>query len=433
MTLSVATLHNKILSRIKGWRRYEPLTEYEERKTPIYVLLSNEGSRRSITLNPLRTNPVPRYELAGSLVSEGSSRPPISSIDGQSSSTTVSSQPSQSSLESVWPDEDFRSPTVLLSLQLEEQQSMHTDEWIGWINSVPALVKYTRIQGIYKSTSTLLLLTMPVALWNFLPSDPAVKFVGFAQSVNLFKTPNKPLKAATSQMTASGSLIHQVSDLNLGRRSRDSSLTLKESNEIDHDLERLQLYNTKVFIDVSFSKFRVNWSKTRLATAKLAAIVLEYCSHGVEIGFSNRNSVFDSRKIMEEVVKVEQMEKIKIFENTAPVNGMTNAELKTYCDLYEKNKQIKGLNLIILTEKNFSFDLHEALRAYSEKLDELKAPLFQVGIHFVHISKFSGENMIFDLPINAKKPQRSVSTSHIPSGLELMTRADVANCGLEWD
>ena len=60
-------------------------------------------------------------------------------------------------------------PKVLVSLALEEDQYLLTNEWAEWLESVPAIVKFAQIEGVYQSNSTLMLLSIPTAIMG-LPS-----------------------------------------------------------------------------------------------------------------------------------------------------------------------------------------------------------------------------------------------------------------------
>ena len=52
--LSAGLLQNKLLARIKYWRpRFGPGGDYERRKSPIYLVLTNSERERSIELAPL--------------------------------------------------------------------------------------------------------------------------------------------------------------------------------------------------------------------------------------------------------------------------------------------------------------------------------------------------------------------------------------------
>ena len=195
--LSVAMLHNKVLSRIKYWKpRFGMTGEHEHRKTPIYMVLSHEGNQRSIGLTPLQRNGHPsvgRVDCSTQGLHSGSSE---SSNEAQSIADDSPLESSQSSIDRVWPDQEFHHPKVLISLSLEEDQYLYTDAWVDWIRSVPALVKYTKVDGIFKSSSTLLVLSISAALWDQLPKNPAITFVGFVNSSNLLCNNLPPLVAS---------------------------------------------------------------------------------------------------------------------------------------------------------------------------------------------------------------------------------------------
>lgn len=192
--LSVAMLHNKVLSRIKYWKpRFGMTGEHEHRKTPIYIVLSHEGNQRSIGLTPLQRNRPPSVGLVDGSAQALHSGSSESSNEAQSIADDSPLESSQSSIDRVWPDQEFHHPKVLVSLSLEEHQSLYTDAWVDWIRAVPALVKYTKVGGIFKSSSTLLVLSISVALWDLLPKNPAISFIGFVNSSNLLCNNLPPL------------------------------------------------------------------------------------------------------------------------------------------------------------------------------------------------------------------------------------------------
>ena len=75
-------------------------------------------------------------------------------------------------------------PHVMISLALEDDQRLDLNAWELWLSSFPALAKYVKVQGVFKSHSTLLLLSMPVMVWDLLPEDQACSFVAFIRSNN---------------------------------------------------------------------------------------------------------------------------------------------------------------------------------------------------------------------------------------------------------
>jgi hypothetical protein len=84
------------------------------------------------------------------------------------------------------PDED--NPHVMVTLSLEDDQHLDLNAWEQWLASFPALAKHVKVQGVFKSHSTLLLLSLPVMVWDMLPDDPACSFIAFIRSDNLISS-----------------------------------------------------------------------------------------------------------------------------------------------------------------------------------------------------------------------------------------------------
>lgn len=233
LTLSVAMLHNKVLSRIKYWKpRFAINGENEHRKTPIYIVLSNEGKQRSIGLIPLQRHGHPVLGLAEASFQGSPSDSSKSSVGMQSIADENPSDFSQSSIDQVWPDQEFNHPKVLISLSLEEGQWLHTSEWIEWMRSVPAFVKYTNVDGIYKSGSTLMVLSIPVAIWDLLPKDPAIAFVGFIRSSNLLRGDLPRLVASQGWIKAEAKAPSHINP-------RNSIFAVTASDEVSFQIPRL--------------------------------------------------------------------------------------------------------------------------------------------------------------------------------------------------
>jgi len=78
---------------------------------------------------------------------------------------------------------------VLLSIQLEkayfkDEMDENLRIWREWIRNMPPEAKGVKIDAIYDSFSTLVLLSLPIALWDLLPDNSAYSFVGFVTSDN---------------------------------------------------------------------------------------------------------------------------------------------------------------------------------------------------------------------------------------------------------
>lgn len=205
LPFSVGEFHSRILSRLKCWtpnlardvdRNYlenrdgHLLYEKQPRKSPIYSILSETKPRRSIVLGRL---PVPssgflRYE---------SSSPSYSSGNPTTSTPSVSSGDHLSKKRKATCDEGSKYAQVLVSIRVDHA-NLSRDEWVNWIREMPSDGKDVHVEGRWDSFSTLVLLRMPVAIWNLLPDSPAYDFVGFVTSENLLQVEEAPLLTSVS-------------------------------------------------------------------------------------------------------------------------------------------------------------------------------------------------------------------------------------------
>ncbi|KAI4259984.1 MAG: hypothetical protein L6R42_004264 [Xanthoria sp. 1 TBL-2021] len=211
--ISISFLHNKVLARAKkSWNpRYATDGNYERRRTPIYIHLADRSNQRCIELTPLlhtsqHLGPGPSQE---SSTTQFSTPLTSASVDVDMSDYHESSQ---SSLDEVFPDPNFVSPKVLITIALQEEQTFHTRDWITWLEAFPAVAKSIHIESVYQSDSTFLLLLLPVAMWDLLPRDPAISFVAFVRSRNL-KQPDGAITNAVVQEFIKPGTIRKSSTL----------------------------------------------------------------------------------------------------------------------------------------------------------------------------------------------------------------------------
>jgi tetratricopeptide (TPR) repeat protein len=114
---------------------------------------------------------------------------------GSSKDDKVVSKSSNSTSVSKSPNTQLY-PMVLLSIRVDSE-NLETQTWREWIRDVPTEATNITIQGIYRSCSTLLLLTMPIETWTLLPDNAAYSFVGFVTSSNLAPTLLSAAKSTT--------------------------------------------------------------------------------------------------------------------------------------------------------------------------------------------------------------------------------------------
>lgn len=204
-TFSAAMLHAEVLARLKHPR---PILingkRFEARSTPVHFMMTSDHRAPSIEMTRL---------VSSDRCPPSPPRDP-SPLDGPALGRGPAS--GECSTE---PNED--KPHVMISLALEDNQRLDLNAWEQWLASFPALAKYVKVQGVFKSHSTLLLLSMPVTLWDMLPDDQACTFVAFIRSNNLIKRPDQveaPVKTQVETVQSDGASIFS------GTTFRDSIL-----------------------------------------------------------------------------------------------------------------------------------------------------------------------------------------------------------------
>jgi hypothetical protein len=204
---SVAMLHSELLANLRHPKPKRDMfgKMVESRRTPVYVVttscaktVSIELARRSskpmdCTNNSrprkrqrLLSNPTPANE------EDAENLPSLAATSQTLNSTFDAARPeepdieryAQDQLNKVLPEGDLSIPHVLVSLALDGEQLLETEAWNKWLSDCPSFVKYARIEGMYKSHSTLLILSVPVIIWNLLPDNQACSFIGYVSSTN---------------------------------------------------------------------------------------------------------------------------------------------------------------------------------------------------------------------------------------------------------
>jgi hypothetical protein len=186
---SVGKLHSGVMARLKCWTpdlardrdgnlipnpNKRLAYERQPRKTPVYTIIRESEPRRSIVLQPLQILPELRQETA---------------VFGQSSSSAIPSSfnivsqgnKGKPSNKRMRPEDDVKYPQIIISVRLDKAQ-VDIPAWLEFIRAFPPEGQDIKIDGIYDSFSTLLLIRIPVAVWDLLPAHPAYTFVGFVTS-----------------------------------------------------------------------------------------------------------------------------------------------------------------------------------------------------------------------------------------------------------
>ncbi|KAL1846247.1 hypothetical protein VTK73DRAFT_321 [Phialemonium thermophilum] len=216
-TFSAAMLHAEILARLKHPR---PILingkQFEARSTPVHFMMTSNHKAPSIEFSRLTPESIRTPSPVGGLAGSRLLSPPPPLTDGRLAGSSETKGPTV--------DE----PHVMISLALEEDQRLDLNAWEEWLANFPAMAKFVKVQGVFQSHSTLLLLSMPVMVWDLLPEDPACSFVAFIRSNNLLRE-HPPAPEAVSRVAVPVSEPGEIS------RPRNASVSGAGS---DSDTER---------------------------------------------------------------------------------------------------------------------------------------------------------------------------------------------------
>ncbi|KAI4131099.1 MAG: hypothetical protein LQ338_001420 [Usnochroma carphineum] len=151
--------------------------------------------------------------------------------------------------------------------------------------------------------------------------------------------------------------------------------------------ERLRNYDTFFLIDDSAS-MEPRWHTTARVLANIVSIAVKYDDDGVDVKFFNKRIDKKERTNLNTTEKVMAL----FAKNTPPRGGTLTADeleevLNDFIVRYRRDPDIKGLNLIVLTdgEPDPGQDVEEVLKEYATALKDAGAHRFKVGVQFVQI------------------------------------------------
>jgi len=166
----------------------------------------------------------------------------------------------------------------------------------------------------------------------------------------------------------------------------------------------LGTFDTVLLIDDSGSMAGRGWREVSQALGTIAPIVTKHDEDGIDIYFMNHKST--NPGALSEGIAAGGYRGIKraatvteIFDRVRPQGGTPTGIrvhniLKPYLAKLEKDmgegKEVKPLNLIVLTDGVPSDDVESVLLSAAKKLDKLDAPPFQVGVQFFQVGNEEG-------------------------------------------
>ncbi|KAK0118519.1 hypothetical protein ONS95_007410 [Cadophora gregata] len=166
---TVASLHQRVLEKLQRWSPQIDgtqfrtvasdgrLTDIERRKTPVHIALNQQPDYYHSSI-----------QLVGLLAQ----------------------QPGDSSMRSDerfarWKDGTADYTDVIISLRIQAKHNLEPEQIAEWIRDVPMLAMSIKVHAVVHTSATLVLLAIPVAVWDLLPANVPCSFVGFANTSNL--------------------------------------------------------------------------------------------------------------------------------------------------------------------------------------------------------------------------------------------------------
>ncbi|KAK0106231.1 hypothetical protein ONS96_003873 [Cadophora gregata f. sp. sojae] len=225
-SFTIATLYSRILCRFQNWMP----SGREVQKAPLHVVLTrNEKLPRGIQLCPRKQQKTTKHSSSKSHAPASQAparriqpprvtkrrraaypiREPARHSNRFSTSTSSlesiaggpsSLQSGESSMSSVSSEPDAY-PRVAITIRLQEtlsQSDLSVDLFSEWLRMMPVLAQSVKVEAGFASFSTLLLVSLPVAMWCYLPANPAISVAGIIKSPNLIADVNLVTKSVLS-------------------------------------------------------------------------------------------------------------------------------------------------------------------------------------------------------------------------------------------
>jgi hypothetical protein len=235
---STAILFNRLYTEIEGWR----LIGKDFQRPPVHLVLSQDAQLpRSIQLSAQR--PATKESNVNHSLTDAESQ---ASACGNEHSPLTESQTSSSSdeLRTLQSDaSDASSNTSYTSLSLDAFPrllfSVHIREnldcshlsqplFLDWLRMIPVLADKVTIEAGFASDSTIVLFSLPAALWQYLPRDPAISLIGKIRSSNFMQCTHQREDVVVDSAAQERSLDTLTEELDLAQNTRGAEYDIDE-------------------------------------------------------------------------------------------------------------------------------------------------------------------------------------------------------------
>ncbi|TVY59342.1 hypothetical protein LCER1_G000736 [Lachnellula cervina] len=207
-SFSAACLHAEILVRLKlkETKRGREGILLEWCVTPVHWINSNDCKASGIEI--CQRNEMPLQSIPRHREEEPCTFIDAMEIDWDEKNSTTSP------LSSVTSTGEYKVPHVLLSLHLENNQHLDVKQVARWLEDFPLLAKWAKVEAAVPSYSILMILAVPVPIWDMLPGDPACSFIGYATAPGMGSSFG-PQKAPMKSLTVNGADLIPSEDVKI--------------------------------------------------------------------------------------------------------------------------------------------------------------------------------------------------------------------------
>jgi hypothetical protein len=191
-SFSVSILHTEILFQLKKKdnKRGREGTKLEWCSSPIYLRYTQDSRSPGIELYR-RTSPV-TPEAVPVMVPRPTTYTHATEVNLENPNRKISP------FYSLSQDKRYRVPRVLISISLEEDQpQLDSENCTRWFANMPFLAADVEV---FPSCSTLMIMSIPLPVWNMFPDHPACSFIGYVTAPKL-KNTGFPREICDSEVT----------------------------------------------------------------------------------------------------------------------------------------------------------------------------------------------------------------------------------------
>ncbi len=223
---AVNILHQRIIARLVHYSpQYSSVSPRqpcpERHATPVYISLGRDFRQKSI---PLRS-----FRIANT--SGGRATYSSCSIGNSKAASNNESQPNHTALAIKRLLGNNSAPKVLLAINLQGEHWLNFENQFGnWLKDMPLPADSINIEAVFHGLSTVILLSMPIAVWDLLPEHPSCSFVNFVQSPNLLPAPMSLCCLSPSKGEEIVHVTNNILDSGLGLYLSRLYLVLKEKS-----------------------------------------------------------------------------------------------------------------------------------------------------------------------------------------------------------